>query len=349
MVENVKRSGNTCIFLLCGLPGSGKTTLCKRLLSEAAKCQQKSAELNLKLYHVCYDELLPVDTERTILQTVSEEGCSQWKKYRRNIIKCLDQKIASILGVSQGRESEIPAEIQLRFEQLQGIKSYSELDKTNHVFLIDDNLYYRSMRYEYYQLARKYEIGFGEAYISCDVETALQRNQTREQAIPEEVIVTMATRLEPPDPEEAWEQNSIALDEFSSSVDSVLQFMNHVLHHPVQRPPEEDMTMKEESRITCSENLIHQADQILRKLIGLHIALKKETQTHIPEGIKTFAQKLNGLKSEILKDLKTGVLLVPSGVESQVVNASKNMDCAFHTFIQDIFHKRAAYLQGNNS
>ena len=35
--------------------------------------------------------------------------------------------------------------------------SECELETSSIVFLIDDNMFYRSMRYEYYQLARKRE------------------------------------------------------------------------------------------------------------------------------------------------------------------------------------------------
>ena len=44
---------------------------------------------------------------------------------------------------------------------------------------------------------------------------------------------------------------------------------------PVQPLPDQDDEEKTESRRICSENVIHQADQVLRKLIGQAMAKAK--------------------------------------------------------------------------
>ena len=53
------------------------------------------------------------------------------------------------------------------------------------------------------------QIGFAELYIPCDTAVALARNAGRMEPIADDVIIAMATKIEPPDPESPFEQNCI--------------------------------------------------------------------------------------------------------------------------------------------
>ena len=59
--------------------------------------------------------------------------------------------------------------------------------------IVDDNLYYRSMRYAFCQLARKYRVGLLTVVVSCDVALSLQRNRERNDS----------ERVRPPFPHES--------------------------------------------------------------------------------------------------------------------------------------------------
>lgn len=111
------------------------------------------------------------------------------------------------------------------------------------LFLMDDNFYYSSMRYEVYQLARKCKpyiillvyhvyisqsktinfnrffsdsLGFCQVYLHCDLDLCISRNEKRSEPVLTKIIREMEMRLEPPNPEKnLWEKNSISL----SSVD----------------------------------------------------------------------------------------------------------------------------------
>lgn len=49
------------------------------------------------------------------------------------------------------------------------------------LIIVDDNLYYRSMRYTFCQLARKYRVGLLTVVVDCDVALSLRRNQQRNE------------------------------------------------------------------------------------------------------------------------------------------------------------------------
>ncbi|XP_009958613.1 PREDICTED: L-seryl-tRNA(Sec) kinase, partial [Leptosomus discolor] len=78
--------------------------------------------------------------------------------------------------------------------------------------ILDDNFYYQSMRYEVYQLARKYSLSFCQLFLDCPLECCLQRNRLRSHPLPDQTIYLMARKIEMPDlKKNAWEQNSLIL------------------------------------------------------------------------------------------------------------------------------------------
>ncbi len=82
------------------------------------------------------------------------------------------------------------------------------------VIFVDDNFYYGSMRYEYFQLAKKFETGYCQLHIEATIEECLIRNRSRDEAdrVPDEVIEQMAKKFEPAKPfENSWEKFSFSL------------------------------------------------------------------------------------------------------------------------------------------
>jgi len=94
---------------------------------------------------------------------------SQWKDFRRKIVRCIEKSIRDIKWRPEGQR-EVGAEGKSHdqweppdeklWQQYTTVTGYGHLfhdginQDTKFVILVDDNMYYRSMRYEYYQLAR---------------------------------------------------------------------------------------------------------------------------------------------------------------------------------------------------
>jgi len=90
---------------------------------------------------------------------------SQWKLYRKAILRCIDDFLARLCGqslhetvedVSEMSTNVIHNNISPVFSKLYGAVSAS-LGHGADILVIDDNMYYASMRYQLYQLARKCE------------------------------------------------------------------------------------------------------------------------------------------------------------------------------------------------
>ena len=115
--------GSSCIVLLVGLPGAGKTTFAKMLsqANSAAFCAT-----------VSFDEVLPLE-EQKALSTAPSSSDNKWKLARRDMKARVRKEIAE-------RNDDI-------------------------IVFVDDNNYYRSMRHEYYQLARELHVGFCQFYL----------------------------------------------------------------------------------------------------------------------------------------------------------------------------------------
>ncbi|XDV43907.1 hypothetical protein PO909_012296 [Leuciscus waleckii] len=121
--------------------------------------------------------------------------------------------------------SESADGIWMRFQQMvqQQRVSHTHTHSQSLVLLLDDNFYYQSMRFQIHQLARKYGVGFCQVFLHCPLQVCVQRNRQRSQRVPEEVLVQVCERMEPPnESRNRWEQQSLTLDGSESIADQDL-------------------------------------------------------------------------------------------------------------------------------
>ncbi|KFO99293.1 L-seryl-tRNA(Sec) kinase, partial [Calypte anna] len=174
--------------------------------------------------------------------------------------------------------------------------------------ILDDNFYYQSMRYEVYQLARKYSLSFCQIFLECPLECCLQRNRLRSHPVPDQTISLMATKIEIPDLQKnTWEQHSLILknsDCTSENDEQIISLLATALENPVQQN-EENTEQKEADRVLCAASAVHQADQSCRRLISQAMKDAKG-QNVLPSEMKSLAEELNRLKAEFLEGLRQG-------------------------------------------
>ncbi|NXP23000.1 PSTK kinase, partial [Scytalopus superciliaris] len=231
-----------------------------------------------------------------------------WKRSRRELLQCLERLLRAVLSGPPPPGPAQPAwQRLLRWGRTEGLLGPGRGARPLCI-LLDDNFYYRSMRYEVYQLARKYSLGFCQLFLECPLECCLQRNRLRSDPVPEQTIHLMATKIEMPDlKKNAWEQNSLILrssDCISEDNEQIINLLATALENPV-RPKEEDTEQKEADRAICAASAVHQADQMCRRVISQ--AMKDARDKNIlPSEMKSLAEELNKLKAEFLEDLRQG-------------------------------------------
>jgi len=284
----------TCIVVLIGLPGSGKT-----LFSDVYS--KFLASKNYFSVKVCYDELIPLEDQAKMKE---EEG--SWKAERSKILDAVTE-IVKIRNESE-ELTDIENPYVVKIIDSCDVKTASERT----VILIDDNNYLPSMRYEYYQLARTFRLGFAQIYFNTDLVLSKKLNSKREteDQVPEEVIAKMAAKLESPKPfTNKWEAFSFTLpvqegvDHNLDLVDSIVEAATNNPVTPVETVSEED---REKDRVACSASLVHQADKYLRGLVNKKMG---ELRSHglSKEDMKEASHNIYSVKGEVLEDLKTGL------------------------------------------
>ncbi|KAK7085364.1 hypothetical protein SK128_016890 [Halocaridina rubra] len=321
---------NITLVLVVGLPGAGKSTFCKNILS------QKYVNIKSVEYHiiyVCFDTLIPLSTQRQYAEARingNEDIMDCWKGARHEILINVDKLISSLKsGVCDDHACNM---FNLDSETIGKNKLMSYL------IVLDDNFYYRSMRYEYFQLARKHTVGFMQVYIECSTDTAIKQNTKRgENQLPTSVIVNMAQKFQSPKPHEnEWEYSTciMSLDNFGD-LKEFWEMLHACMMSPVQ-PLEDNEQERENSRLICSQSVSHQIDLYLRSLVGKNI--KEARANGILKGteLSTISSRVNGARQTLLDAVKKGVLLFPARIAETIDDNNRDL---FQNFIEAEFQK----------
>lgn len=258
---------NICLCTLIGLPGAGKTTFSQTLLT-------KCTEYNI--IHICFDEFLQIDVFEDI----------RYKLQRNNILKNLKLLLDSI------QQRKVLPEI------FQNSSKITE-NITKYCIILDDNNFYRSMRYEILKIARNNKISFGEIYFELDLSSALIRNRLRTNALPESVIQRMCSVLEPPYVKNQWEKDSLIISS-KGEVDLCKVYASIALW--LETP---QATRDVVEKIPMEQSIIHKIDLLLRKRIGEII---KDRTGSGCNNLADVGRELNNKRKIILNDIKSGIL-----------------------------------------
>ncbi|ETN59642.1 hypothetical protein AND_008781 [Anopheles darlingi] len=275
-----------CLNVLIGIPASGKTTYCAQI--------EKAASDQLSVVHVCYDTYVPIDTQYD--QFRDEAG--SYKRHRQQLLSSVEAIILSILGSDRQTLERLLQDWIREFKQPLKLPN-TLLNSKDYLFLIDDNMYYRSMRMEWLQVARRRSLGFFETFFNVPLELALRRNQSRERSVPEETIRRMWMRLEKPCGEMyGWEKKSISIEGTLDDLSEVLSMVSHSFEKP------EKMIDAPSSSTPMEQSVIHQIDLLLRKAISERMAKAKSSMSK--SDLRAFAAVLQERKLDLLQRLRNG-------------------------------------------
>lgn len=291
-----KMNPSFCIVVLLGLPASGKSWLTKHLCSFLSV---NDCVVNC----ATYDNIVSLEEQAKIALSSTSELT---KHYRRKMKETVESALATA-GSSQ-----------------------------KCVIIVDDNNYYRSMRYEYHQLAAKFHTGYLQIYIKCEVANALLQNSNRPQSsrVPDVVIVQMHTKLEVPC--ESWE-NSLTLESVDLNdpgvMDKIWTCIQETMNNPVLTLQilEEKKLVAEHSKLCNDHNIVHNIDKALRKRISQYMCERKEKNS-----ARVLAAQLNDIRQSVMEDAKTGILVPPADIlkADGSIEMPKLEDWVKSTFLQ---------------
>lgn len=265
------------IVSLIGIPASGKSTISMKIHKLS-----KESLLNANVIVLNFDELIRIDfTNITDGEyKKSREGC--FVKIENLIEKLKNQNVTDWMGFIATSELSIS-------------KNLISLNCTNTVTLliIDDNMYYRSMRQRARQICRSHDCEHFQIFMNTSLNDAIERNSRRDLStvVDRTVIEKMFADLEVPENPRTISIKLENLDEGKFLVE---------LYDRIKVPE----TLTEEHRKECQEqSIIHEMDLITRKEIG-----NKMQEVRMKKNLRQLSEKMNIKRKKFMEDVRSGRL-----------------------------------------
>jgi hypothetical protein len=89
--------------------------------------------------------------------------------------------------------------------------------------------------------------------------------------------------------------------------------------NPAKSAPQSDPVERDRSRMACTASVVHQADKLLRKMVGDRI--RSDTSGREKKDV---ASELYAAKTELLEDMRTGFARLPVEVVKAVEKRDKD-------------------------
>ncbi|KAF0707139.1 hypothetical protein AaE_013751 [Aphanomyces astaci] len=262
------------VLVLCGLPGAGKSSFCRAL---ASHCQSNDT---MSIEWICYDDIF--DDSRG--HDNEKFDPSTWRDLRMAVVDRVQSSLRSL--------------------------AVNAVGKPLLVFLLDDNMYYRSMRKRFHQLAQICAQYTTSGLVKCPsphptpfavVAIKIGWFQCPRRSLHVWRLFWKcqmpAAILGSPIPFKCpWIPMRKGTDD---AVTRTMDFVSYVAQHPESSPPPSDTPEKEASRESNRRNVVHCLDTRLRRLVG-SILHEETTQAKAVR-----AKELNAAKDFILDRCRT--------------------------------------------
>lgn len=307
IVENNEPAIQVSVLLLCGIPGSGKSSLC-RSISEHYAAEESSLHFH-KILQIEYDAI----TSRLVVS-----GSQDKNQIFAEPDENLEKACLSSIELEAWRETRTVALNLLRDELLSAVQvRTNERDEMKPwpyrvLIIMDDNFHLRSMRRDVYKVCQRFVdrllkenekndqdkndvqnttytdssmgIGMSTVFVNQSLEICINNNENRlgtANYISQRIITNMYQTMEVPDGKKhKFESCSIDTSAFGINAQSTnshefflllaYTMSSSVLQHPIlpRLPPAMTPEEIEKERLATLQSTMHQVDLILRAFVG---------------------------------------------------------------------------------
>lgn len=306
--------GATVVLLVCGLPGSGKSYLCRQLADswfEGTRIPRTGS------CHWLEYDAIEADLRREMrVKHTESDGASGSRR---------DEPVDDGIALEAWRMARGAALIQLEDLLLQDNPTAASDDDDppkDRWIILDDNFHLRSMRKRVHQhcvrcSSPQTTIYFGVVWVDTSLETCLERNRQRPHPVPESVIRKLAQAGEPPvplchrpegNPQKgpfAWEAACLSVSgesrDLQWTLDAIRSFVSALpmlfdCVRPLLEPELDDEQERQRQRALTRHSVRHRADLLLRRCV------RAAAVWHPPLG-----RRCNGIRRNLLEEQPWGV------------------------------------------
>lgn len=267
---------NSGIVLVLGIPGCGKSTFIERIIHE---------DQTSKIYMISFDKIERLLKRGVIIESKDEV----WKEKLANTIEKKKNNhyiiIDLLIGENSTNKAENIKETEKSFdseawkhsrlvchELAKLILEYHKKDYNETIkIILDDNFLLKSMRKPYYILSHKYNFGYCELKLFCDLQTCIQRNSNRqiEDRVPQEIIEDAATKIENTAHQNHYISHQNSDEPTGETIKNIMVQIDEKLRIPIEYidEKEQEEAKRKEAELTKS-NFIHQLDLKIRVVIN---------------------------------------------------------------------------------
>lgn len=278
-----------CLINLAGIPAAGKTTFCRQF------CEYLHDNKDpFNVVHIEFDQFVRIPMGEERLQYFG----SKMFKQNRFRLRWIIRELIDDIKVNRSIEKSLKL-FHIDYPECT-LRTVLQSNIGNFIILIDDNMYYKSMRKEIRSIAKEKSTGYLILHLEISVAEAISRNKSRteEKRLAHDIITHMASKFERPEQSEGSivRFNMEGYSQFQVIIDAIQQ----CIQHPLSPEPIAMNTVVEQSQL-------HRLDLILRKEISQKM---KNSDTNRRILAEIYCQK----RKLILNDLRRGLLNIPDNL-----------------------------------
>ena len=290
---NTTTTHRSLVIVLCGLPAAGKTTLAREIVRH-----YQGGGGSVRVEHICYDRIYQshcCGSSSSPSSPSSSFDPRQWKQSREMALNTLSHL-------------------------LQQPRTSSSKDL---IVVVDDNMHYRSMRFECYRVCRRratsspsHSISFCVIHVSTPLSICLRRNaqRTGRQRVAEEVVRRMGENMQRPRERgrggryAGVERSAVEVEGMGEEVVGFIEKAWGEGEVVVVRAEGKGKGKDSNSSATL-KSCKHQADIRMRKVMGKwvrrgrEIEREMEAQAQQSPSLAQVAKEMNAVRREIIQQV----------------------------------------------
>lgn len=255
------------VVALIGIPASGKSSLSKIILDLS---RRKSFSANVVL--ICFDKLLKID--------FASMADGDYKRKREELFIKLENLVANFVTNFYCLSDEIPPD-----------DIHTSAENSSTLFILDDNMYFRSMRQRARQLCKNCGCDYFQIFMRTLLKNAIERNSQRRRSerVDKSTIEKMFNDLEIP-----LNPRTIVLELSSIDENNLIAQLNDRIAQP------EVLVAEEPPKIPQNQSEIHEMDLMSRRELAVKIQSVK-----LKENFSKLSFELNEKRKKFMNDIRS--------------------------------------------